>query len=229
MRPARRFTVPAMILLLLACQSPAQSNEVKIKISQRSSDSAVFTRPTIRPYFIGYWSPADTGYKAFTTATGGVGVAIEAPRFLVDVRAMADSGRKQDSGTGHSLYLRGSAFYKFQNGWYIGGGARWSKLITDIYSKEAWRPQAGVGKDWIKPNFSARGQALYVFPGTDRLNAVQGPEFSLWLPSPATKRHWFFHQTLGIYEYHQTSVPGNSGTQNRSGALFGGWGVVYRF
>jgi hypothetical protein len=66
-------------------------------------------------------------------------------------------------------------------------------------------------------------------PGTDRLNALQGPEISLWVPSPATNHHLFFRETYGCYEYHQTAVPGNPGTQNRGYASFLELTVMYRF
>jgi len=70
---------------------------------------------------------------------------------------------------------------------------------------------------------------MYVLPGTDHLNAVQGPEIALWIPSPATKRHWFWRETIGIYQFHQTSLPGNSGTQDKSITSSVDFTVMYRF
>jgi hypothetical protein len=107
--------------------------------------------------------------------------------------------------------------------------AQWNKLTTALYSKQGWRPTFGAGKDVIRENFSMRAQAMYVLPGTDRLNAVQGPEISIWMPSPAPKGHFFYRQTLGIYEFHQTSVPANPGTQNRSVASFLEFTIMCRF
>jgi hypothetical protein len=143
--------------------------------------------------------------------------------------ASADNGHKLDSGTGHDTYLQVSTFLRFKRGWYGGGGAQWNKLTTDIYSKQAWRPAFGGGKDLFRDNFSVRTQVLYILPGTDRLNALQGPEISLWLPSPAEGRHLFYHQTVGIYGAHQTSVPGDPGTNVRYVSLFAGFTVMYRF
>jgi len=45
---------------------------------------------------------------------------------------------------------------------------------------------------------------LYITPGSDHENALQGPEFQFWLPSPGSKSHLFFRQTLGVYEFHTT-------------------------
>jgi frataxin-like iron-binding protein CyaY len=41
---------------------------------------------------------------------------------------------------------------------------------------------------------------LYVLPGTDHLNAAQGPDLSLWLSSPASTKHFFYRQTLRMYQ-----------------------------
>lgn len=141
----------------------------------------------------------------------------------------ADNDHKQDSGTGHDLYFQARVFYRISPGWYLGGGTQWNKLTTDRYSKEAWRPTFGGGKDVLRENFSMRAQVMYILPGTDRLNAVQGPEISLWLPSPVTRSHFFYRQTIGIYEFHQTSVPGNSGTNVRGASTFLNCTVMYRF
>ena len=49
-----------------------------------------------------------------------------------------------------------------------------------------------------------RGQVLYAMTGNDHLNGAQGPEFSLWLPSPVAAHHIFWRQTIGIYTFHET-------------------------
>jgi hypothetical protein len=88
---------------------------------------------------------------------------------------------------------------------------------------------ASTLNDIFRSSLSARMQVMYILPGTDRLNAAQGPEFSLWFPSPAKNGHWFYRETLGVYEFHQTAVPGNSGDQNRGRTAFLSFGVVYRW
>jgi hypothetical protein len=44
--------------------------------------------------------------------------------------------------------------------------------------------------------------AGHKLPGTDHLNAAQGPGFSLWMPSPLTSHHFFMRETVGIYMSH---------------------------
>jgi hypothetical protein len=161
--------------------------------------------------------------------TVGAGLNIEATRLIVLAEASAQNAHKQDSGTGTEADLKGRAFLRTAAGWYFGGGAQWSKLSTAIYDKQAWRPAFGGGKDLFRENFSMRAQILYVLPGSDRLNALHGPEISLWLPSPASRSHLFYRQTLGIYEFHQTSVPGNSGLNQRFVASFLQFTAMYRF
>jgi hypothetical protein len=159
----------------------------------------------------------------------GAGVNLESTRVLFWAEASADNLHKRDSGTGRGLALKSRVFFTTGRGFFFGGGAQWSKLTTVLYSKQAWRPTFGGGKDFIREDFSMRAQVIYVLPGTDRLNASQGPEISLWLPSPARGRHWFYRQTLGLYEAHQTTAPGNRGTGDRFLTSFLNMTVLYRF
>jgi hypothetical protein len=185
--------------------------------------------PWPNPYvYVGLFPSSGAGYSP---AAGGVGAGLdwEFRPLIVLVETAAQDAHKLDSGTGNEAHLLTRAFYRTQGGWYLGGGAQWSDLATSIYSKHAWRPAFGGGKDFVRSTFSARAQALYILPGTDHLNALQGPELSLWLPSPALHHHWFYRQAIGIYEFHQTSVPGNPGLNNRSVASFLELTVMYRF
>jgi hypothetical protein len=143
--------------------------------------------------------------------------------------ASLENAHKLDSGTGTELHVLARAFLRTGQGWYFGGGTQWSRLSTILYAKQAWRPTFGGGKDFARESFSGRVQAVYVLPGTDHLNAVQGPEISLWLPSPASKHHFFLRETVGIYEFHQTSVPGNPGTNVRSVTNASQSMILYRF
>jgi hypothetical protein len=140
-----------------------------------------------------------------------------------------DSAQKQDSGTGREVGTLARAFYRMNSGWYGGGGIQWSELTTATYSKNFWRPTFGGGKDVFRESFSLRAQLMYVLAGSDRLNAVHGPEISLWVPSPATSGHLFYRQTLGTYLFHQSAVPGDAGTENRSIASFIEFTAMYRF
>lgn len=182
-----------------------------------------------RPCAYGGFAPSDgAGYSA-AAGTLGAGLDFETSRLIALTQVAVEDAHKLDSGTGAEAHFMTRLFVRAPGSWYLGGGAQWNDLDTAIYSKHSWRPGFGAGKDFIRETFSARAQALYLLPGTDHLNAVQGPELSLWIPSPATHRHWFYRQVLGIYEFHQTSVPGNPGLNNRSASAFLELTVMYRF
>jgi hypothetical protein len=181
-----------------------------------------------RPFVYGGLALSRGGYDP-AGGIVGTGLNVESARFLFWAEASADNLHKRDSGTGRDLGLKARVFFTTSRGFFFGGGAQWSKLTTVLYSKQAWRPTFGGGKDFIREDFSMRAQVIYVLPGTDRLNASQGPEISLWLPSPARGRHWFYRQTLGLYEAHQTTVPGNRGTGERFLTSFLNMTVLYRF
>jgi len=182
-----------------------------------------------RPYVYGGFAPSDgAGYSAAAGTIGG-GLEIDASRWIALTEVSVDDAHKLDSGTGTEAHFMTRLFIRTPGAWYFGGGAQWSDLDTAPYSKEAWRPGFGAGKDFIRETFSTRAQALYLLPGTDHLNGLQGPELSFWFPSPAVHRHWFYRQVLGIYEFHQTSVPGNPGLNDRSVGTFLEFTVMYRF
>jgi len=181
------------------------------------------------PYIYGGLALSRGASYSPAAGTVGGGLNIDSTHLIVLIETSAQNAHKQDSGTGSELDLKGRAFLRTGVGWYFGGGAQWSKLSTALYDKQAWRPAFGGGKDLFYENFSMRAQILYVLPGSDHLNAVQGPEISLWMPSPASRSHLFYRQTLGIYEFHQTSVPGNPGLNQRYVASFLQFTAMYRF
>jgi len=180
------------------------------------------------PYAYGGLSLESGGYTP-AAGTIGTGLNLESTHALSLAEVWADNAHKQDSGTGHDVGARARAFYPIRRGWYAGAGVQWNKLATSIYSKQAWRPVFGGGKDLMRQSLSLRAQLLYVLPGCDHINAVQGPELSFWLPSPATKAHLLYRQVLGVYEFHQSAVPADPGTQDRSGAAFSEFTLMYRF
>ena len=106
--------------------------------------------------------------------------------------------------SGRERFLQGRLFYPWRRSLYFGGGAQWSQTATTNYTKSAWRPTLGLGGDHFAENMSARWQVMYITHGTDHSNALQGPELQLWLPSPASKSHFIWRITLGIYEFHTT-------------------------
>jgi hypothetical protein len=181
-----------------------------------------------RPYFYGGLALDQGGYSS-DAGTLGAGVNVEKLHFIGLAEGWFENAAKLDSGTGIEFGTRARGFYRTHQGWYFGGGAQWSALNTDQYSKQAWRPTFGGGKDIGRENFSMRAQVVYILPGTDHLNALQGPEISLWLPSPASRSHFYYRQTIGLYEFHQTSVPGNPGTSDRYTSSFMEFTAMYRF
>jgi len=181
-----------------------------------------------RPYIDGSLSLSQGGGYSPAAGTLGGGLNAENDHFIFFTEAYTENAHKLDSETGSERGIQARSFIHAARGWFFGGGVQWSKLSTIAYTKQAWRPVFGGGKDLVRENFSMRAQVLYVLPGSDHLNALQGPEFSLWLPSPSSKSHLFYRQTIGIYEFHQTSVPGNSGTSERSAANFIDFTILYR-
>lgn len=183
----------------------------------------------LHPYLYGGLVFSDgASYSPASAAVGG-GLDLESGHFIGLAEGSFQNARKNDSDTGSETDLKGRAFFRTGRGWFFGGGAQWSRLGTIAYRKEAAHPALGGGKDLFRENFSMRAQILYVLPGTDHLNAVQGPEVSLWMPSPASRSHFFYRQTVGIYEFHQTSVPGNPGTNNWNAATFMQFTAMCRF
>src|SRR5438105_13114594 len=215
-----RGVLPVWAVLVLVTQLSAQK-----LVSENSSQISAWPRP----YAFGGLSLNVGGGYSPSAASGGTGVELDGRNVIGLAEISADNAHKKDSGTGYDVRTMGRIFFRIQDGWYVGAGAQWNKLLTKDYTKQAWRPTFGGGKDFKLDNFSMRTQVMYVLPGTDHLNAVQGPEIALWIPSPATKRHWFWRETIGIYQFHQTSLPGNSGTQDKSITSSVDFTVMYRF
>jgi hypothetical protein len=180
---------------------------------------------------------------------GGGGLIIDTRHFLASAEGSYDNGHKTDDGgppnpKGHDRGLAATAYFRLSSGWFAGVGARWSQLSTTNYTKGAWRPTFGGGKDYFHKkcaaencvsDFSMRAGIDYVLPGGDHLNALQGPLLSFYMPSPSAKGHIFFRETLGIYEFHETvtepSIPSLTQQQigNRYVTSFGELTVMYRF
>jgi hypothetical protein len=184
--------------------------------------------PWPRPMLEGGLSLLHGGYDP-AAANVAAGLNVEAAKFLALAEVSADDAHKTTSNSGYDAYFQGRAFLRLTRDWFAGAGAQWNQLTANLYSKQAWRPAMGGGKDFLGEGLSARIQLVYVFAGDDHLNGSQGPEFSLWLPSPALRRHFFYHQAVGIYQSHQTSVPGNAGTNDRFVCLFASLNLMYRF
>jgi hypothetical protein len=163
---------------------------------------------TPRPIVFGGPSLVGNGYQTLAL-DGGAGFLLNSSHLVSDFEGRYMNARKTDDNTvnnrkGHERFLVGRMFYRYRRGLYFGGGAQWSETSTTNYTKNGWRPTFGLGGDHFGEGYSMRWQALYILPGTDRANALQGPELQLWFPSPASRKHFFYRQTLGIYEFHTT-------------------------
>ena len=172
------------------------------------AETSVSTSWTPHPIVFSGPSFVGNGYQPLALS-GGTGLLLNSSHLLSDVEARYMNARKTNDNTvnnkkGHERYLQGRLFYRYRHGLYFGGGAQWSETSTTNYTKKGWRPTFGLGGDHFGDGVSMRWQALYVLPGTDHSNALQGPEFQLWLPSPVSRKHFFYRQTLGIYEFHTT-------------------------
>jgi hypothetical protein len=157
------------------------------------------------------------GYAPLASEGGG-GLRVDSRHFLASAEGWYDNGHKANDNdlpnpNGHDRGLDGAAYFRLSSGCFFGMGARWSQLSTTNYTKSAWRPMFGGGKDYFYKtcalencvaDFSMRLGADYVLPGADHSNALQGLLVSFYMPSPAAKGHIFFRETLGIYEFHET-------------------------
>lgn len=157
------------------------------------------------------------GYAPFAEV-GGAGLRIDSKHFLVDADGQYDSGRKvndndQPNPSGHERGLVGSAYYRLPGAWSFGAGIRWSELATTNYRKSSWAPTIGGSKDYFRHHcqletcsgdFSLRLGVDYMLKGSNWQNGTQGPLFTFFVPSPSTKGHIFWRETVGIYRVYDT-------------------------
>jgi hypothetical protein len=83
-----------------------------------------------RPYAFGGLSLNGGGYGA-TAGTLGWGLALNTTKIIAMAEVAADNAHKNDSDTGHDLFIKARAFYNARNGWYFGGGCNrigWRRL-----------------------------------------------------------------------------------------------------
>lgn len=222
-------------LIFAVCISAAAFGQSTSAVRETSAETSWIPRPIL------FGGPAllGNGYQTFAFS-GGAGVLLNSHRLLSDFEASYTNARKTNDNTvgnrkGHERALVGRVFYPWRRGLYLGGGAQWSETSTTNYVKKAWRPTFGLGGDHFGQDWSARWQVLYITPGTDRWNGVQGPEVQLWFPSPVSKGHFFYRQTIGMYLFHTTiSDPSNrqltaQQTADKHSAAFLDFAMGWRF
>lgn len=195
--------------------------------------------PLLRPFVVGELDLNGGGYQPFSESFGA-GLDLESKHVLGEIEADYENARKTNDGTvnnkkGHERFLKGFAAAKFGNGFFAGGGLRWSETSTTNYTKQGWGPMFGGGKDLIGDRYSARLQAFYHGAGNDKINGVQGVEIGFYMPSPATKGHFFFRETVDIDVFHATVQPGATPAQialydsQHSAATYLTTGILIRF
>lgn len=203
----------ALILCVVLYSATAHCQDV-VKVS-----------PFPRPYLLADFDLMPAGYES-TAWQGGGGIEVNAPHFVFDSYAGYDNGRKAPVNgvpnyNGHDRFLRGFAGY-YQNGWFVGVGARWSQLSTSDYTKggsplngKSWHPEFGFG--WDAATDYARVQILYMFreqrevsysaigiPCVGCGNGSQGADITLWFPSPIKSNHWFCKMNWVPFTFHDT-------------------------
>lgn len=191
-----------------------------------------------RPYGVFGFSINGSGYQAISEEMGG-GLRMDSPHILSSVEVGYGNARKVNDATannhsGHERSAQARTFYKLGSGFYLGGGAQWSQTSTTNYSKQAWRPTLGIGKDFMRNTYSLRLQGMYILTGSDKINGSQGPEISLTYPSPASNHHFYFRSVIGVYRFHTTdtfSDPETSALQRRDHHTTGNviYSFIYRF
>jgi len=172
------------------------------------------------------------------------GLEVESAHSVMRGIAAYDNGRQvndndQPNPKGHDRFLNSGVYFRanrlFSGQAFGGFGLRWSQLSTTNYTKTANRPQFGGGYDFISRSYSMRIMVNRVMAGNDWQNGSHGPEFSISMPSPRERHHWFYHQTLGIYRCHETvTEPSNipltrSQRAHRSITSYASFGIRYRF
>jgi hypothetical protein len=191
-----------------------------------------------RPYGVFGLNINGSGYQAISENMGG-GLRLDSPHILSSVEVGYGNARKVNDATinnhsGHERSAQARTFYKLSSGFYFGGGAQWNQTSTTNYSKQSWRPTAGIGKDLLRNTYSLRVQCMYILPGSDKINGSQGPEISLTYPSPATNHHLYFRTIVNVYRFHTTdtfSDPLTSAMQRGEHRITGNlaYYFIYRF
>lgn len=247
-----------MVVLGLVLGVGTQPASAQNLVSAPASSGPKLTWP--HPFLYAGIGVNGGGYSPFSGSLGG-GLRIDTKHLIWEGRAEYDNARKSNDNTlnnnsGHSRHLNSSIYYRFHGGWFAGGGAGWEELSTTNYSKQAFRPSIGGGKDYFHKQCAAedcvdqtsmRFQIDYTLKGAEHVdprgcavpngqctNDLQGPTFTFYLPSPSLARHVFWRTTLGIYTFHTTVTstdPSLTALQKgqRSATAFLNTAMMYRF
>ena len=240
-----------LLCLFLCVAAVAQTNNAPAKVYPH-------------PYVEGALGLNGGGYSTVSFAPS-TGIDFESKHFIAEGRFSYDLARKVNDGTnnndkGHSIGYGGMGFFRLSDGWFFGGGYSYGKTITTNYDKEASEPAFGGGKDVLRSDWSGRFQLRYFWqrdflvtyptpvaftPGPGQTspsrycakcdNGLQGVGFDMWMPSPATAHHWFFHVSETPYWFHTTvtdpyNLPLTADQKSHhSYSSNASFGVMYRF
>jgi hypothetical protein len=225
-----RVTLKLLFTLLgiLGTQAFAQNAVLPSSVPDGSPSFSRLALP--RPFVYGGLGLNGGGYGP-VSGTVGAGLRIDRSRLIWEAGASYDNAHKSNDNTianvkGHDRAIESSIYYRVHSGWFGGGGAGWSQLSTTNYSKQAFHPSIGGGKDYFHKacaeddcvtQWSMRLQVDYKLKGPEHVdergcsvpngqctNDLQGPMFSLYLPSPALAGHLYWRETIGVYTFHET-------------------------
>jgi hypothetical protein len=186
--------------------------------------------PSPRPhlYAENAFTPSGAGYGSGWA--GSLGISCEEKRISASVEvsygAEGKTGDTTPISPGHTRSAAGLAFYRFGNS-FLGGGAGFGETLTTLYSKYAWYPAVGGGRDFVGGRFQAtyvrnmNEFTRYPVPQTDLTpppnfigrytpttckcnNGVQGIDVDMWAPSPASRHHFFFRANVEPIWFHET-------------------------
>jgi hypothetical protein len=243
-----KLRTAVLALLFLFANTTPFAQQVVSETPAASGGGVLAPEFIPRPFFYAGAGLMGAGYAPLAWEGGG-GLRIDSQHFLASAEGAYDNGHKtndndQPNPKGHDRTLAATTYYRLSSGWFAGLGARWSQLSTTNYTKGAWGPTFGGGKDYFHKkcavencgsDFSMRLSVDYVLPGTDHSNALQGPQVSFYMPSPSAKGHIFCRETIGIYEFHETVTEPSNLTLtrqqmgDRSVTTFGELTLMYRF
>lgn len=217
-----------VVLCLVGTQAFAQNAVLPATTSDSSGSFPKIVWP--RPFIYGGLGLNGGGYAPLS---GKVGARLRSDQnhLIWSASAAYDNSHKANDNTtnntnGHERALDSSIYYRFNNGWFLGGGASWSELSTTNYTKQGFHPSVGGGKDYFHKQCAAEGcvtrwsmrlQVDYKMKGAEHVDAkgcsvpngqctndLQGPMVSFFLPSPALAGHLYWRETVGVYTFHET-------------------------
>jgi hypothetical protein len=135
----RTTSVLFFCLLSMASTQVLAQNQV---LPSSTSDSGL-SFPHLswpRPFVYGGLGLNGGGYAPMAGKVGA-GLRIDKPHLIWAASAAYDTSHKSNDNTlnndnGHERSLESSAYYRFTNAWFVGGGASWSELSTTNYTKQ---------------------------------------------------------------------------------------------